>query len=430
MASNVEGKFQYLIETKELIKAAIQEKGQTVSDSTPFREYASKIQAIEQSVVSPDVCYVTFKNGSTTLYKKAVAVGDDCVDVLAKGLLTTTPTKASTAQYHYTYSGWSRTNGGAASDTALSSVTANRTVYAAFTSSVRSYTITYYDSDGTTVLKTETLAYGSTPNYVPSKDGYNFEGWTTAIATVTGDASYVSKWSSALTFAGASWADIARISESGEAANYFSVGDSKTITTTEGDSVTLRIAGFNQDTISGSEEKAGMTIFMYSTISKYCITQGDGKRFSTESGIMAYGKGEELYSAFPAELTSVVKTVDKLCHKVSNGTVTEETHSHTWFLPAEAEIDPGRNTYAPQFTLYDLFSKVTFGYRSSATDNRSAYVYNENGERVKEVALRSTDINHYQKSLNVSKTSNNAGSQLSGTNTYTTPIGVFIAFCI
>ena len=192
MASNVEGKFQYLMETKEQIKAAIQEKGQTISSSTPFRDYADKIRAISGG--SSDVCYVTFKNGSTTLYKKAVAVGDDCVDVLAKGLLTTTPTKASTAQYHYTYSGWSRTNGGAASDTALSSVTANRTVYAAFASSVRSYTITYYDSDGTTVLKTESLAYGATPNYVPSKDGFDFDGWTTTVTAVTGNASYTAKW--------------------------------------------------------------------------------------------------------------------------------------------------------------------------------------------------------------------------------------------
>lgn len=192
MASNVEGKFQYLMETKERIKAAIQEKGQSISSSTPFRDYADKIRAISGG--SSDVCYVTFKNGSTTLYKKAVAVGDDCVDVLAKGLLTTTPTKASTAQYHYTYSGWSRTNGGAASDTALSSVTANRTVYAAFASSVRSYTITYYDSDGTTVLKTESLAYGATPNYVPNKSGFDFDGWTPAIGTVTGATSYTAKW--------------------------------------------------------------------------------------------------------------------------------------------------------------------------------------------------------------------------------------------
>ena len=192
MASNVEGKFQYLIETKEQIKAAIQERGQTISSSTPFREYADKIRAISGG--SSDVCYVTFKNGSTTLYKKAVAIGDDCVDVLEKGILTTTPTKASTAQYHYTYSGWSKTNGGTASDTALSNVTANRTVYAAFTSSVRSYTITYYDSDGTTVLKTEPVGYGSIPSYAPTKDGFDFAGWVPTPSAVTGATSYTAKW--------------------------------------------------------------------------------------------------------------------------------------------------------------------------------------------------------------------------------------------
>lgn len=39
-------------------------------------------------------------------------------------------------------------------------------------------TVTFYDSDGTTVLKTEKIAQGSTvTEYTPSKDGYEFTGW-------------------------------------------------------------------------------------------------------------------------------------------------------------------------------------------------------------------------------------------------------------
>lgn len=143
---------------------------------------------------SADVRYVTFIGADgTVLYKKAVAVGDDCVDVVTKGLIST-PTKESTAQYDYTYSGWSLISGGAASSSALASVTEDRTVYAAFTANVRYYTITYYDSDGTTVLKTATLAYGSNANYEPKKDGYMLVGWMPELVTVKGNASYTAVW--------------------------------------------------------------------------------------------------------------------------------------------------------------------------------------------------------------------------------------------
>lgn len=142
---------------------------------------------------SEDVRYVTFMNGSEVLYVKPVAVGDDCADVVARELVAT-PAKENTAQYEYTYNGWSLTDGGDASDAALATVTEDRTVYAAFTHKVRSYTVTYYDADGTTVLHTETLEYGSMPSYTPVKTGYVLNGWEPAIGAVTGDVSYVAKW--------------------------------------------------------------------------------------------------------------------------------------------------------------------------------------------------------------------------------------------
>ncbi|MBO5700896.1 MAG: hypothetical protein J6S71_00495, partial [Clostridia bacterium] len=162
---------------------------------------------------SDDVRYVTFMNGGVELYVKPVATGDDCVDVLAKGFIET-PTKESTAQTDYTYSGWSLTNGGAASNV-LGAVTENRTVYAAYTESVRRYTISYYDGD--TLLKTESLPYGTIPSYAPAKEGYTFTGWTPAVEPVTCDASYTAIWIEKYDFASLTWDQISEISESGEA---------------------------------------------------------------------------------------------------------------------------------------------------------------------------------------------------------------------
>lgn len=160
--------------------------------------FAAAIEAIAVGsgggAASDDVRYVTFMNGDTVLYKKAVATGDDCVDVLAKGLIET-PTKESDDQYDYTYYGWGASDGGAADSTILQSITEDKTVYAIFTGTLRSYTITWRDDDGTE-LKSETLLYGAVPSYTPTKEGYGFAYWTPTPTAVTGDASYTAVWSS------------------------------------------------------------------------------------------------------------------------------------------------------------------------------------------------------------------------------------------
>ena len=83
------------------------------------------------SVASADVRYVTFMNhdGTVELGKKAVAVGDDCADPIARGIFGT-PTREPDAQYNYTFYGWSTTPNGGADSSWNKAVTANKTVYA------------------------------------------------------------------------------------------------------------------------------------------------------------------------------------------------------------------------------------------------------------------------------------------------------------
>jgi hypothetical protein len=98
-----------------------------------------------------------------------------------------TPTRASTAQYTYTFTGWSPTVG---------AITGNTTYTAQFSSTVRSYTVTLTSNGNGTVSGGGTYTYGSTANISATPDsGYNFVQWSdgdtnaSKSITVTGDVS-------------------------------------------------------------------------------------------------------------------------------------------------------------------------------------------------------------------------------------------------
>lgn len=193
----------YLIKDTTLTGIADAIRAKTGSaDAIMVSDMASRIAGISGGGSGGSVAgvhYVTFmsEDGTTELYKRAVADGDDCADPVDRGLINA-PTKESTVQHDYSFVGWATTPNGAWDENALKAVTADKTVYAVFAATARYYTITYYDDDGTTVLATESLAYGSTPSYMPTKAGYAFVAWTPAVTTVIGDKSYTATWATAI----------------------------------------------------------------------------------------------------------------------------------------------------------------------------------------------------------------------------------------
>ena len=111
-----------------------------------------------------------------------------------------TPTKAATAQYTYTFAGWTPE---------IANVTGDATYTATYAETVNKYTITFVDEDGTTVLKEATAYdYGTAAADIvkpadPTKAStdqytYTFVGWTPEIANVTSDATYTATYSSTL----------------------------------------------------------------------------------------------------------------------------------------------------------------------------------------------------------------------------------------
>ena len=103
-----------------------------------------------------------------------------------------TPTKADTAQYDYEFAGWSP---------AIKKVDGDQTYTATYSETLRSYTVTWVNEDGTE-LKVDTVDYGVVPTYTgatPTKAAtaqytYTFAGWTPEIAAVTGEATYTATY--------------------------------------------------------------------------------------------------------------------------------------------------------------------------------------------------------------------------------------------
>lgn len=139
------------------------------------------------------VATVTFCNyDGTELYSRPVFIGDDCPEPVAQGKINT-PTKESDVQYNYTFNGWSDTLGGSASSTALKNITADKTVYAGYKTSLVYYTVRFYDGD--TLMQESQVAYGETAT-PPSteRDGYEFVGWIPSSLVIKADTDFYGEW--------------------------------------------------------------------------------------------------------------------------------------------------------------------------------------------------------------------------------------------
>ncbi len=101
------------------------------------------------------------------------------------------PATEADAQYNYAFAGWTPDIVDAADDA---------TYTAAFTKTLRSYTITWKNDDGS-VIDTSSVPYGTVPTHAdPSKDAtaeysYTFAGWSPAPASVAGEATYTATYS-------------------------------------------------------------------------------------------------------------------------------------------------------------------------------------------------------------------------------------------
>ena len=121
---------------------------------------------------------VTFVDGDgNTLYTTQVVQNGEAIYV------GDTPTKTSTVQYNYEWTGWDRQ---------LKPILSDCVITASFSSVLRYYTIRFIDGITNEVISEEVLAYGTTISKPDKPSGTN--AWVPADSSVTGDMDFISKY--------------------------------------------------------------------------------------------------------------------------------------------------------------------------------------------------------------------------------------------
>ena len=129
---------------------------------------------------------IRFINGGTELQNSLCDYGS------IPSYTGSTPTKAASAQYTYSFSGW---------DPGITAVTGAKDYNAVFDETINKYTIVFKNDDGETLQSSE-VEYGTKPQYIgatPTKAPtveytYTFKDWGEEIVNVTGAKTYTATY--------------------------------------------------------------------------------------------------------------------------------------------------------------------------------------------------------------------------------------------
>ena len=251
-----------------------------------------------------------------------------------------------------------------------------------------------------------TLSFNDVANHTkPSNQSIMLEGGVPKIVNVV----YTTKTGS---LANCSWDVISKVSKSGKASNYFSVGDTKNITV-NGETLTMEIVGFNHDNLTAGG-KAGITFGMKHLMKeKRRMNSSKTSRGGWTGSELYYWLTTTCYNGLPADLRSIIRAVDKKT-SAGGGSSTIKTNSMKIFLFSEKEVGLSGISFAGEGEKYALFTNNSIRTKKMNNGSGSVYVW----------WLRSPSyiFNDYFCSIDT-------GGQC-GSSEADEPIGVCFGFCV
>ena len=185
------------------------------------------------------------------------------------------------------------------------------------------------------------------------------------------------------TLSGASWAEIDAFAKVGAAPSAFQRGDRKTVNLSGIGNMTLEIADFNHDFLSGSTGAARAPItfitknLLYTT---YQMNPTDTNVGGFPSSALQSTLNGTIFNTLPADLRSVVKTCYK-CYVTGNDTTNGKWWGGKLWLPLSAELFESP-AYAPG-------TEVTTG------GARQYPIFTSNASRIKKLSNGSGSANYY-----------------------------------
>lgn len=293
--------------------------------------------------------YLTYKSwdGATTV--KTVT----CIDGTPQESSPSGPVRTATAQYNYTFVGWNLEMDASTNDaSAITNVIADRTVYAAYSRTVRSHTITFVraSADGGGTLQSSAFPYGSTPSYTGatptttqgSATDYPFEGWVPAISTVTGPTTYTAKFGSPVQDVEItdSWDTIIANIDNGTYATKYKIGNYKPLDLGAEGTINMQIVAFDADELASGGYAPISFIAKELLNTKHKPTVQTDKSPWTDSTFYTHMQNN-VKPLIPSNIRSRLQNVEKTVSKY--GGSTEEVSSDIW-IPTRNELYT-RKTY-------------------------------------------------------------------------------------
>lgn len=309
--------------------------------------------------------YYYNEDGSSLLFTETITDGGD-------GVYIGKPSKSSTAQYTYTFAGWSTTPNGEAETDSRNNVTADRNVYAAYTATVRTYTVTFVNKSlgsNVTLQTVPNVPYGGNATYtgdtpVDAENDMPFTGWNPQPTNITGDTTCYAQFESALEVAeiSDSWEEIIAACNDGTYASKYKVGNYKPLEFVSGSetfTINMQIVEKGERVLTSNEsEKAPLTWKSMSTF-KYDCAFNDSTATKNEDGTYVEGTGyiggwfssklrnycnNTLKSYIPTTVKDALKQVkvkDEGCYDSSGSMLTQRLSDDYIFVPSYNDLDSG-----------------------------------------------------------------------------------------
>lgn len=372
--------------------------GTITTESLTGAQVASYNSRYPYLTVSPRhiTCTVTFKSfdGATVLGTKT---STDYADVDDSGI---SASRSQSDKYTYTKVGWALTpssgiepNANKADPDALKNITADRTVYAAYSGTLRSYTIYFARSsdDGGGTLESKTLTYGSQATYTGatptttkgSATDYPFQGWSPALGQVTGSVTYYAVFGSPkeIKEIADSWDTIFAALDDGSYKTKYKVGNYKAFDLGTEGSGQLNFIGIDKDTCANGAGMAPISCaigFILNTNkrmnpTKVDNTEGTGALGGWDKSEMKKYLTTVIWAKIPAEVRARIVPVKKYTriYQASDETVVNDVETtETVYLLSRRETAANvssSETVGPQYTEFFSDDESRKMYKNGAT---------------------------------------------------------------